>query len=273
MQSAHPIQWNLAQHFVNTWWPPLRAQDQVSPAEIAAIEHRLELALPQALREWYALAGRRCDFIGNQDYLVPIDQLTIKDDVLVFCIENQAVIDWGIRLEDIAQEDPPVVVDWAGEEHDERGQWSVYSPSVSTFFLSMVVQAILLSAQFQGQLEATAELIAAIGHHYPRIELTTKPMHQYFGDSDTLIQIWHHNNCGQTYVHVAMRSRRAVEHFLQSTDFPADKIDHWNYSWGHKYSPTCQDVGPGYILRWPLPEGLEDRQDLPDCHFVPDGPI
>lgn len=267
MQSAHPTRWNLTQHFINAWWLPLRAQDQVSPAQIAAIEHRLELALPQALREWYALAGRRADFIGNQDFLVPIDQLTIKDNVLVFCIENQAVVDWGIHLEDIGQDDPPVVVDWTGEEQDDPGQWRVCSPSVSAFFLTMVVEAILISSQFQGRLEATPALIAAVRRRYPQLSLTTKPMHQYFGNPDTLIQLWQRKNDDQTYMNAAMRSRRATDLFLQSTLFPADKINHTSDHWGHTYSQMCQDVGPGYILRWPLPEGLEDTEDLPDCHF------
>src|SRR6476469_402671 len=81
--------WAVAQNLIERWWAPFEEQDQVTPAAVAEAEARLGVTLPAALREWYRFAGRRQDFIGNMDYLLPPEELAWIGNVLVFCYENQ----------------------------------------------------------------------------------------------------------------------------------------------------------------------------------------
>jgi hypothetical protein len=61
----------------------------------------------------------------------------IEKRVLVFYVENQSVIRWGIRLSDVRQDDPPVVV----EDDESRGQWLTENTTTSEFALEMLVFA------------------------------------------------------------------------------------------------------------------------------------
>lgn len=90
--------WSLTLRLINHWWRPLTEEDHVSAEALAAAEQRLGITLPAALREWHQLAGRRQDFIGAADIFLSVEELEIKDDTLVFCIEHQGMSQWGIPL-------------------------------------------------------------------------------------------------------------------------------------------------------------------------------
>lgn len=83
------------------------------------------------MREWYALAGRRADVWSRQDRLLPPDELFAEDGVLHFLVENQGCTAWGVRLPDLAYDDPPVVV------RDEDETWVVQSGRFSEFALHL----------------------------------------------------------------------------------------------------------------------------------------
>ncbi len=63
--------WRLVDEFVEVWHRPLAPGDGYAEAELQAAEHRLGFGLPAAVREWYALAGRRADVWSVQDHLRP----------------------------------------------------------------------------------------------------------------------------------------------------------------------------------------------------------
>jgi hypothetical protein len=105
--------WRFATAFARDWSPrPLREGDGVEEHELAAAETRLGLPLPAALREAYLLLGRRTDLTSRQDELLAPAELHLDGDrgVLIFRIENQSCAYWGIRVADLDQDDPPVLV-------------------------------------------------------------------------------------------------------------------------------------------------------------------
>src|SRR5262245_7004150 len=67
--------WRLAEEFIDVWHGGLRPGDGYSEEELAAAELRLGCRLPMALREWYALAGKRDDVWSRGDRLLPLHQL------------------------------------------------------------------------------------------------------------------------------------------------------------------------------------------------------
>jgi uncharacterized protein (TIGR02996 family) len=102
--------WRLVEEFIEVWFRPLRVGDGFSEAELAEAESRLGFPLPAALREWYALSGRRGDVWSTQDDLLGLQDLKLdrEDNALLFRRECQVCDWWGIRAEDLTSEDPPV---------------------------------------------------------------------------------------------------------------------------------------------------------------------
>ena len=100
----HPINveerlWVL-QQIVAYWHGPIRPEDGFS-------EQALEgNSMPYPLRWWYRWAGRRSGIMSGQNFLRPPNQLTIKDGLLEFYVENQYCYQWGTH---IGGNDPPVL--------------------------------------------------------------------------------------------------------------------------------------------------------------------
>jgi|GEM_PF-2725008 len=101
--------WRLLDRFVDVWREPLRADDGYHEAELAHAEARLEFALPAALREFYAIAGKRADVFSRQDRFTELAHLHLENDgQLLVRIENQGCTRWYVRAEDLRLADPPV---------------------------------------------------------------------------------------------------------------------------------------------------------------------
>lgn len=97
--------------------------DGCSEAEIAKAEMRVGIALPAALRTYYLRCGSVSRFNSSHNLLRSLSELTIEDAHLVFMNENQNVVSWGFRLQDLGLDDPIVwqrnnmpSVEWYSEE-------------------------------------------------------------------------------------------------------------------------------------------------------------
>ena len=89
----------VLQQLVAYWHGPIRPEDGFSETELEG------LSMPYPLRWWYRWAGRRSDIMSGQNLLLAPDQLTMKDGLLEFYVENQYCYQWGTHFEG---EDPPV---------------------------------------------------------------------------------------------------------------------------------------------------------------------
>ena len=139
--------WELLSRCIADWYRPLAPGDGYSGAELREGESHLGKPLPVAFCEWYGIAGRRDDIWRQQDRLLSLEKLFIEDGVLHFCVENQGVTSWGIRIENLSEEDPPVVV------RDEEENWVVQSSQLSEFVIHLaafVVQFRQGGAQIHG---------------------------------------------------------------------------------------------------------------------------
>jgi hypothetical protein len=87
---------------------PLTAADGNAEAEITAAEERLHLKLPAALKPLYELTGTFDELHSAYDRLIPLSELAVVDGLLVLYEENQGVVLWGIREQDLDTPDPPV---------------------------------------------------------------------------------------------------------------------------------------------------------------------
>lgn len=265
--------WSELVHLIDTWWTPLRAQDGVPEVLLQATEGRLGVAIPRALREWYALAGRRMDFHLHNP--VPIDSLHVNDNVLIFYWENQGIFPWGLRRSDLGQDDPLVVTtqDELFDENDQEipGEWTPLNITVSQFLQRQVVEATIMCGVFSGRnLHLDVSVAEAIEHEYDCLQLACDYYERIYYDEDTLIGWWRASN-GQLLMDASMRRKAAVEEFLRRTGCNF-QMGHMNgargIQYGHNYGPTCRDVGPPYIIRMPYPEGIELPDIFPDCNTL-----
>ncbi len=104
--------WRLVKQFIDVWYGALQP-DGFSNAELAAAEKKNGFRFPGELRHWYQLLGRRydvwCHTLGM--YFIEPDALFVDGEYLIFLMDDfEGSIRWGIRLQDLDQEDPPI---WA----------------------------------------------------------------------------------------------------------------------------------------------------------------
>ncbi|MGQ7749820.1 SMI1/KNR4 family protein [Streptomyces sp. WC2508] len=137
--------WRFVRAFARDWSRrPLTEADGYAPADLDAAQARLGLPLPAALRDAYQLLGRRPDLTDNQDSLLAPKDLYLDADrgVLVFRVENQSCAYWGIRITDLDQDDPPVVVR-ADLVRPTADDWAAWLGRVSVAFVEIVLSEAL----------------------------------------------------------------------------------------------------------------------------------
>ncbi|MFG2948005.1 SMI1/KNR4 family protein [Streptomyces adustus] len=167
--------WDFVRRFAAEWTPdPLRPQDGFTQDELDASEAELGFELPEVLRHGYRLFGRRADLTAVQDPLVPPAGLFVSDGlpdgILVFRRENQDCAAWGIPLDRIEQDDPPVVV----ESHD---RWIPFLDRMSTAWVELVLSESLLGAgTCYDACELPEALLPNLYDRYARVPLPDHPM-------------------------------------------------------------------------------------------------
>lgn len=139
--------------------------------EIEEVEARLGLKLPEPLRDFYATCGRQREIMDVDFHFTPLPELTIEDDALAFCAENQRTVVWGIRMTDMAQPDPAVEYRREGKP----SKWFFDARRCSAFLLHnscwQGVMALPETAWFElpdDKLPELAELLPHIGREEVR---------------------------------------------------------------------------------------------------------
>ncbi|MFF9396189.1 SMI1/KNR4 family protein [Streptomyces griseoluteus] len=160
--------------YADAWMDcPLRLEAGCVEDELTAAEADLAFELPAALREGYKLFGRRDDLTRQQDPLVRPTELYVDDalnGVLIFRRENQDCAYWGIPLDEIKQEDPPVVV----ESHEG---WIPFLDRMSLAWVELVLGESLFGADsLYDACELPDALIPNLHARYARVDLPDHPM-------------------------------------------------------------------------------------------------
>ena len=86
----------------------LQPADGLSEGDIERRESALGVRLPDALRLYLRIAGRLDKLNRSHNQLCTLEELEIRDGYLIFMVENQAVVSWGVRAADLSQRDPEV---------------------------------------------------------------------------------------------------------------------------------------------------------------------
>lgn len=171
--------WRFIRGFAEQWATPLRPGDGCAEDELAAAEARLGVRLPEALREAYALLGRRPDLTNHQDELLIPGRLHLDDaeEAVVFRLENQGCASWGVLLADLDQPDPPVYV--RVDLADKRAEkWEPWTGRVSHAFIEIVLSESLHARDDLGDFldGAEPEHLAVLARDFVPLALPAYPI-------------------------------------------------------------------------------------------------
>ena len=166
--------WAFIRGFAAAWDEPLTEDDGTPAAELARAEATFGCSLPAALREVYMLLGLRSSLVANQDPLLPPAEIFVHDQcggVLVFRSENQGCAFWGVRLNDLDQDDPPVFV-------QARHGWVPFLDRVSLACVELVLNEALFGGggRLYNACELPADLLEAVPERFQRVALPDYPM-------------------------------------------------------------------------------------------------
>jgi hypothetical protein len=158
--------WSLLEDVIARWF----GASQVAGCpeeELAQCEARLGVRLPTALRVWYARWGARRDVWSLQDKFQLLSDLRMDQDILVFCVENQGVVRWGLERQDLDLEDPPVQV----SKPADSKFWLAQSDTTSAFALQFAALNAKWSdfPQFHADFDLSDEVAAAIDKTFERL--------------------------------------------------------------------------------------------------------
>ncbi|MAG93985.1 MAG: hypothetical protein CMJ48_09575 [Planctomycetaceae bacterium] len=234
LPKSRPERWTALRTLIGQWYKPLSDDDGARRTDLDEAEHSLGISLPITLREWYTLAGNRHDVWCAQDQLVRPESLAVRDDVLVFYIENQGVVRWGIPVASLGLDDPPVVV----ESVDQANHWITENRTLSEFAVQMAVFNIKWSSKNRCWANgvgnsAAFDLIAANYPHFafPDWYWPCGSHTKFYGFGDIIIE----TNHGTDWIWVATRTESSYQRFC-SLLAPAgiqweSSSDEWPAGW------------------------------------------
>ncbi|GLY78826.1 hypothetical protein [Actinoallomurus iriomotensis] len=216
--------WRFIRGFAAGWQAPLTDDDGCPASDLDAAEARLGLRLPTALREAYRLFGRREDLTANQDVLLSPDRLHLDGEVLVFRVENQAVVHWGVPVSELEEPDPSVVVR-ASLADPSAERWEPWLDRFSLACVEIVLSESLFVSEELGDNRGIADGESdLLERHYTRLPLpdyptsqTTVPAIRWFAGRDVIIR-----DDQRTWMWVRARTCEALT--TVRTELPGDWI-------------------------------------------------
>lgn len=111
----------------------LDTEDAIDEQQIVMVELKLGIQFPDALRNYYKVAGKVEEFNRIHNKLFDVADIEIDGDYLVFMDENQSVVSWGIRLTELRNTDPVV---WQ-RNNTPPTEWNSEEKSFTDFLQSM----------------------------------------------------------------------------------------------------------------------------------------
>lgn len=107
-----------------------------SEAQLLKAEKRLNITLPEEFRAYYLQLGATKSVNQSYNSLATPQQLYFTGDYLCFCEENQGVVMWAIRKEDLNNPNPPV---WGNYGAETDPNWIQETQTLSDFWLYIAI--------------------------------------------------------------------------------------------------------------------------------------
>jgi hypothetical protein len=133
--------------------------------QMAEAESRLNLALPEALKDYFAVAGKSREMMDADFRLLAPEHLRVEGQYLVFCEENEWPAQWGIKLDDLAKFPNPRVVG----RRDNTQKWFGESSKLSAFLLGVGCWQAIMSIQERARCKLPEKQLSKIEKQFEYI--------------------------------------------------------------------------------------------------------
>jgi hypothetical protein len=248
--------WDFIRGFAATWRSPLADGDGWTDADLDAAEVRLGLRLPAAFREAYRLFGQRADLTSVQETLLSPADLEVEDGTLVFRVENQAVVLWGILVTALDQDDPPVMLRMNMADKTKQ-TWDAWLDRFSHACLELILSESLVSSDELGDNRKLSRAEAReLEQRYARLPLpdyptsqTAVPAVRWYAGPDVIVR-----DDQRRWVWVRARTADALNQFR--TELPG----HWMMNYLCALDPDGLFVAAGRPGRLRVFSSSPDRQ-------------
>lgn len=197
-----------------------------SDIEIEMLEANLDARLPQSLRNYYLTLGKneKVNFSHNR-LLKPDDELNFSDDLyLVFYEENQAVVYWGIKSDDMLSDNPPVYGNYNPMSDEQT--WEKDSDTVEDFLIVMsIYNGTLGGLTFNAHSLNTVapEVVTYIEQNWTELHnITHTPQRIFTNNFDDVISLSVDDRKQNSGIFIGTNREDLFEHMLSSLDIVWD---------------------------------------------------
>lgn len=133
---------------------------RASAASVVRAEPRLGVRMPQALRDYYLALGNLSELNQAHNHLLAPADWYLESGELVFLVENQAVVFWGVAATDTRGADAAVFQ--GVNSATAPVEWLPECDSCSEFLLVMLHwQVAMVGLEFCGAAQADGPALAA----------------------------------------------------------------------------------------------------------------
>lgn len=176
-----------------------------SEDQILNLEKTLNVNLPSKLKEYYLELGNEENLNYSFNRLLkPENEIGFSDDdFLFFYEENQNVAFWGIKKEDLSQDNSPV---YGNYDTIEKSDWEIETETIEDFFLLMAVfNGTLGGLQFNGNYlgEIDPQIVKFIEENYTLVpEISRENQKVYTDEFYEVISLSfdQENNCTGAFI-------------------------------------------------------------------------
>lgn len=197
-----------------------------SESEMLELEKTLETKLPSKFKEYYLELGKEENLNYSFNRLLqPDDEIGFSDDdYLVFYEENQNVAFWGIKKEDLKEDNPPV---YGNYDTIEKSDWEIETQTTENFFLFMAVfSGTLGGLQYNGNYmgEIEPEIVKFVEDNWKLVpEISRENQKVYTDEFYDLISLSFDQNNKCLAAFIGSSDQERFDHILDGID-----ID-WSY--------------------------------------------
>jgi len=178
---------------------------------ILELEKRLDIVLPAKLREYYLTLGKHeaINYSYNR-LLQPGDIDFSQDEYLIFYEENQGVVNWGIKKEDLLTPSPPVYGNYSSDERNPY--WHLEYPTDACMLMLAVYNGVLGGLKYNGNRlkSIKPEVVSYIKDNWQEVaDISSKVQTVFTRDYAEMISLSFDNeqNCSGIFIGTNHRNR------------------------------------------------------------------
>ncbi|WP_216591502.1 hypothetical protein [Streptomyces brasiliscabiei] len=191
----------LLQELMSTAFGGWTPDDGCTDADVTAAGDRLGIGLPDALRDYYAAAGRHPELMGTSGHehtlrVTAPEHLGVEDGHLVFCGENGWPARWSVRPEEIGWPDSRV-----HGRSEPGGKWYSESRRLSSFLINVAGRQAVRALPHQATCRVHERQLGAVesqlgyvgsremqkgGHWLSFVDPSRRVLASYSHNTDTL---------------------------------------------------------------------------------------